>query len=217
MDRDEKMATATEIPIAAAAIHEDTVVPAGEPWSARVGRGDYLRLVDLEGRQAVDFLCFNADDPVERYSATNTLKLAHNIYLGRDSVLWSSRARPMMTVVEDSCGGHDTIYGCCSIELDRLRYGKTKIRGCLSNFESEIAKYGLGPKDIVANVNFFMSAPVASDGAVAIAEGRSKPGDHVDLRAEMDVLVVISNCPECDNPAAGGQPTPVRAIVYTPG
>ncbi len=210
------MATATESPIAAAAIHEDTVVPAGDPWSARIAKGGCLRLVDLEGQQAVDFLCFNADDPAERYSAANTIKLAHNIYLGRDSVLWSSRARPMMTVVEDSCGRHDTIYGCCSIELDKVRYGTTKTRGCRSNFESELAQHGLGPKDIVSNVNFFMSVPVAADGAVAIAEGRSKPGDHVDLRAEMDLLVVISNCPETDNPAAGGQPTPVRAIVYTP-
>ena len=211
------MAKPIESPVAAAAIHEDAVVAAGEPWSARVARGDRLRLIDLEGRQAVDFLCFNADDPAERYSATNTIKLAHNIYLGKDSVLWSARARPMMTIVEDSCGAHDTIYGCCSIALDKVRYGKTKTRGCLSNFESEIAKYGLGPKDIVPNVNFFMYVPVAADGALAIAEGRSKPGDYVDLRAELDLLVVISNCPERDNPAAGGEPTPVRAIVYTPG
>jgi urea carboxylase-associated protein 1 len=211
------MAKATESPIAAAAIHEDAVVPAGEPWSARVGRGDRLRLIDLKGRQAVDFLCFNADDPAERYSATNTVKLGHNIYLGKGSVLWSVRARPMMTIVEDSCGSHDTIYGCCSIELDKLRYGKTKTRGCLSNFESEMARHGLGPRDIVPNVNFFMYVPVAADGALAIAEGRSKPGDYVELRAEMDVLVVISNCPERDNPAAGGEPTPVRAMVYTPG
>jgi uncharacterized protein YcgI (DUF1989 family) len=121
-----------------------------------------------------------------------------------------------MTVVEDSCGRHDTIYGCCSIELDKVRYGTIKTRGCRSNFEYEMAKHGLGPEHIVSNVNFFMSVPVAADGAVTIAEGRSKPGDHVDLRAEMDLLVVISNCPETDNPAAGGQPTPVRAIVYTP-
>lgn len=211
------MATATESLIARATIHEDTVVPACEPWSARVDKGDHLRLIDLEGQQAIDFLCYNADDPVERYSAANTIKLGHNIYLGKDSVLWSSRARPMMTVVEDTCGRHDTLYGCCSIELDKIRYGKTKTQGCLSNFESEAAKHGLGPRDIVPNVNFFMHAPVAADGAVALAEGLSKPGDHVDLRAEMDLLILISNCPERDNPAAGFGPTPVRAVVYTPG
>ena len=211
------MTSATESPIPGAGIHEDTVVPACEPWSARIRKGDRLRLIDLEGRQAVDFLCYSAADPADRYNAANTIKLNNNIYLGRGSVLWSLRARKMMTIVEDSCGCHDTLYGCCSIEIDRVRFGKTKAQGCQSNFEAELAKYGLGEKDVVANVNFFMYVPVAADGALAIAEGRSKPGDYVDLRAEMDLLVVISNCPERDNPAAGFEPTPVRAIVYTPG
>jgi urea carboxylase-associated protein 1 len=211
------MTNATENPIEAAAIHEDTVVPAGEPWSARIAKGDCLRLIDLEGQQAIDFLCYNAEDPGDRYNAANTLKLNNNIYLGQGCVLRSVRAREMMTIVEDTCGRHDTIYGCCSIEIDEVRFGKTKTRACQSNFESELAKHGLGAKDMAANINFFMYVPVAADGAVAIAEGRSKPGDYVDLRAEMDLLVVISNCPETDNLAAGGAPTPVRALVYTPG
>ncbi len=211
------MNTVTESSMPGAAIHEDTVVPACEPWSARLGKGDRLRLIDLEGRQAVDFLCYNAHDPAERYNAANTLKLNNNIYLGAGCVLWSVRAREMMTIVEDTCGAHDTLYGCCSIEIDEVRFGKTNTRGCQSNFEAELAKYGMGAKDMAANINFFMYVPVAADGALAIAEGRSKPGDYVDLRAEMDLLVVISNCPERDNLAAGGEPTPVRAIVYTPG
>ena len=211
------MNTVTEGSIPGATIHEDTVVPAGAPWSARIRKGDRLRLIDLEGRQAVDFLCYDAADPTDRYNAANTIKLNHNIYLGEGCVLWSMRARKMMTIVEDTCGSHDTLYGCCSIEIDEVRYGKTNTRGCQSNFEAELAKHGLGAKDMAANVNFFMYVPVAADGAVAIAEGLSKAGDYVDLRAEMDVLVVISNCPERDNPAAGGAPTPVRAIVYTPG
>ena len=211
------MATAAESPIPAAAIHEDTVVAAGQPWSARVAQGDRLRLIDLEGQQAVDFLCYDAVDPADRYNAANTLKLNNNIYLGAGCVLWSMRARKMMTIVEDTCGRHDTLYGCCSIEVDEIRFGKTKTRACQSNFEAELAKHGLGAKDMAANINFFMYVPVAADGAVAIAEGRSQPGDHVDLRAEMDLLVVISNCPETDNLAAGGRPTPVRAVVYTPG
>ena len=207
----------TEISIPGATIHEDTVVPACAPWSARIQKGDRLRLIDLEGRQAVDFLCYDAADPTDRYNAANTIKLNNNIYLGEGCVLWSMRARKMMTIFEDTCGSHDTLYGCCSIEIDEVRYGKTNTRGCQSNFEAELAKHGLGAKDMAANVNFFMYVPVAADGAVAIAEGLSKAGDYVDLRAEMDVLVVISNCPERDNPAAGGAPTPVRAIVYTPG
>ena len=211
------MNTAIESPIPGAAIHEDTVVPACEPWSARLEAGDRLRLIDLKGRQAVDFLCYNAHDAAERYNAANTLKLNNNIYLGEGSVLWSVRARKMMTIVEDTCGSHDTLYGCCSIEVDEVRFGKTKTQGCQSNFEAELAKHGMGEKDMVANINFFMYVPVEADGAVAIAEGISKPGDYVDLRAEMDLLVVISNCPERDNQAAGFEPTPIRAIVYTPG
>jgi urea carboxylase-associated protein 1 len=215
------MTSATESPtpgasIPGASVHEDTIVPACRPWSARIRKGDRLRLIDLEGQQAVDFLCYGAADPAERYNAANTMKLNKNIYLGQGSVLWSVRARKMMTIVEDTCGRHDTLYGCCSIEVDEVRFGKTKTQGCQSNFEVELAKYGLGEKDMVANINFFMYVPVEADGAVAIAEGLSKPGDHVDLRAEMDLLVVISNCPERDNPAAGFEPTPVRAIVYSP-
>ena len=211
------MTTETESPIPGATIHQDMIVPACEPWSARIRTGEVLRLIDLEGQQAVDFLCYSAANPTERYNAANTIKLNNNIYLGEGCVLWSLRARKMMTIVEDTCGSHDTLYGCCSIEIDEVRFGKTKTRGCQSNFEAELAKHGLGEKDMAANVNFFMFVPVAADGAVAIAEGLSKAGDYVDLRAEMDLLVVISNCPERDNPAAGGAPTPVRAIVYTPG
>lgn len=210
------MATKIDSPVSAAAIHEDAVVPACEPWSVRMRKGDVLRLVDLEGQQAIDFLCYNADSPAERYNAANTMKLNKSIYIGKGSVLWSVRAREMMTVVEDTCGSHDTLAGCCSIEIDEVRFGVTNTRGCQSNFKAELAKYGMGETDIVANINFFMYVPVAADGSVAIADGLSKPGDYVDLRAEMDLLVVISNCPERDNPAAGFKPTPIRALVYTP-
>lgn len=210
------MASETDSPIPGASIHQDTIIPACAPWSARIQKGDMLRLIDLEGRQAVDFLCYNSASPAERYNAANTMKLNKNIYLGKGCVLWSVRARKMMTIVEDTCGSHDTLAGCCSIEIDEVRFGVTNTRSCQSNFEAELAKHGLGEKDIVANISFFMYAPVDADGGVVIAEGLSKPGDYVDLRAEMDLLVVISNCPERDNPAAGFKPTPVRAIVYSP-
>ena len=210
------MVTATDSPIPGATIHQDTVVPACTPWSTHISAGDRLRLIDLEGQQAVDFLCYSAANPADRYNAANTIKLNKSIYLGTGCVLWSVRARKMMTIVEDTCGSHDTLAGCCSIEIDQVRYGVTNTQGCQSNFEAELAKHGMGETDIVANVNFFMYVPVQADGAIAIADGLSKPGDHVDLHAEMDLLVVISNCPERGNPAAGYQPTPVRAIVYTP-
>jgi urea carboxylase-associated protein 1 len=202
--------------IEAKIIHEDSTVPACDSWSAYVKKGDVLRLIDLEGQQAADFLCYNAADTTDRYNAANTIKLNNNIYIGKDSVLWSVRARQMMTVIEDSCGSpHDTLYGCCSIEVDEVRFDKTNTQGCQSNFEAELGKHGMGSKDMAANINFFMNVPVEIDGSIDIAASESKPGDYVELRAEMDVLAVVSNCPERDNNAAGYKPTPIRAIVYT--
>ena len=122
----------------------------------------------------------------------------------------------MMTIIEDTCGYHDTIFGCCSFELDDVRYGERNPECCQRNFERELSKHGLGERDVVSNINFFMNVPVDADGRAAIVDGRSKPGDFVDLRAEMDVLAVASNCPEALNPAAGGKPTPIRAVIYRP-
>lgn len=196
-------------------IIEDTIVPARASWSARIAEGNMLRLVDLEGQQAIDFLCFNAGDPSERYSATNTIKVPCNIYIGEGSVLRSCLARPLMTVVADTCGQHDTIFGCCSYEIDIVRYGRAGPENCRRNFERELEKHGIGPEHIVSNVNFFMHVPVGSDGEARIVEPISRPGDYVDLRAEMDVLAVLSNCPEELNPATGSRgPTPIRAIVW---
>ncbi len=197
-----------------AIVVEDSTVAAGQPWSGQVNQGEHLVLVDLEGQQAIDFLCYNAHDPQERYHAPNTIKLQGNIYLGRNSSLWSVRARKMMTIVEDSCGGHDTIFGCCSFELDDVRYGQRNPRACQQNFESELTRHGLDATAIVPNINFFMRVPVQADGSAVIVDAWSRPGDHVTLRAEMNVLVVISNCPEALNPATGGRPTPVRVIRY---
>lgn len=180
-------------------------------------RGNMLRLIDMEGQQAIDFLCFNADDPSERYHAANTIKAPGNIFVGEGTVLRSSLARPMMTVVADTCGRHDTIFGCCSFEIDEVRYGKVNTECCQGNFERELAKHGVGPEHIVSNVNFFMYVPVGPDGEAQIMDSLSKPGDYVDLRAEMDVLAVLSNCPEVLNPATGDRgPTPIRAIVWSP-
>jgi urea carboxylase-associated protein 1 len=198
-----------------ATIIEDTIVPASMPWSGVIRQGQFLRLVDIEGQQAIDFLCYNLEDPSERYHAPNTIKIPGQIYLGEGSVLWSVRARKMMTIVEDTCGGHDTIFGCCSFALDEVRYGATNPRCCQQNFEQELATHGLGPRDVVPNVNFFMRVPVGPDGEAMIVDGISRPGDYVDLRAEMDILAVLSNCPEALNPATGSGPTPIRAIIYS--
>lgn len=196
---------------------EDTIVPPRAPWSARLKAGQFLRLIDLEGQQAVDFLCFGTEpfrDQVERYHMQNTIKIPKRIYIGKGSVLYSQFARPMMTVIADSAGGHDTIFGCCSFDVDRIRYGKTNAECCQRNFEREMARHGVGPEHVVPNVNFFMNVPVGTGGEAEIVDSQSRPGDYVDLRAEMDVLAVLSNCPQELNPAAGDGPTPIRAIVW---
>lgn len=196
---------------------DDRTIPPGGEWSGIVRRGQILRLVDLEGQQAVDFLCYDAADPSERYNAADTMKLAGTIFLTTGHRLYSDMGRPLFTIVADTVGRHDTIGGCCSAESNRLRYGVEGTPNCRDNFLRALARFGLGKKDIVANVNFFMNVPVGADGAMAIAAGPSRPGDYVDLRAEMDVLAALSNCPQIYNPASGGRPTPIRLVISEPG
>ena len=175
----------------------DEIIPARAGWSRELKRGQVLRLIDLEGKQAVDFLCYNARDHEDRYAAADTMKINGNIFIRKGTVIYSVNCNPMFTVVDDTCGFHDTIGGCCSSALNRKRYG-------------------MGPRDMVANLNFFMYVPVAADGAMDMGPSISKPGDYIDLRAEMDVLAVVSNCPQVNNPVNDYNPTPVRAIVYQP-
>ena len=196
---------------------EDTIVPARGSWSRSIAKGERLRIVDLEGKQAVDFLCYNAHDHADRYAAADTMKInPAGIFLSTGTVLYSVGLTPLFTIVADTCGKHDTIGGCCSAESNRLRYGVDGTPNCRDNFLRALARFGLGKKDIVANVNFFMNVPVEPDGAMAIADGYSKAGDYVDLRAETDVLVAISNCPQVHNPCNGGRPTPIRLLTYAP-
>ena len=191
-------------------------INAGGRFSTRLEPGDVLRIVDLEGQQAVDFLAFAADLPADRYNAANTMKINGNIYLGKGAKLYSDRAQALLTIVDDTVGRHDTIGGCCSAWSNFARYGLKDTPGCHANFVAELACWSLGPSDVVANVNFFMNVPVRQDGAMAIEAGLSKPGDYVDLRAEMPVIAVMSNCPQQNNPAAGFGPTPVEVIVTRP-
>ncbi len=197
-------------------ILHDEIVPARAPWSRVVRQGETLRIVDLEGNQAVDCLLYNPRDMAERYSASDTMVGQRNIFLGKGSRLLSCEGNPMMTIVEDSCGNHDTIGGACSAESNTLRYGHhTKHQhACVDNFLREHAKRGGGKRDLVSNINWFMYVPVEADGSLGIVDGVSAPGKFVDLRAEMDVLVVVSNCPQINNPCNGFDPTPVRMIVY---
>jgi len=195
---------------------EDRTIPANGDWSGRMRAGQVLRLVDLEGQQAIDFLCYSAADPSERYNAADSLKLAGSLFLTTGHGLYSDMGRRLFTIVADTCGRHDTIGGCCSAESNRLRYGVEGTPNCRDNFLRALARLGLGKKDIVANVNFFMNVPAGPDGALAIAPGLSRPGDYVELRAETDVLAALSNCPQIYNPASGYRPTPIRLVLYDP-
>lgn len=197
-------------------ILHDEIVPARAPWSRVVRRGETLRIVDLEGNQAVDCLLYNPHDMAERYSAADTMVSQRNIFLGKGSRLLSCEGSVMMTIVADSCGNHDTIGGACSAESNTLRYGHhTKHQhACVDNFLREQARHGGGKRDLVSNINWFMYVPVEEDGSLGIVDGVSAPGKFVDLRAEMDTLVVVSNCPQINNPCNGFNPTPVRMIVY---
>jgi urea carboxylase-associated protein 1 len=194
----------------------DSIVPAGRPWGHLVRRDEILRLVDLEGQQAVDFLCFDAAEPSDRYSATNTIKVQGNIYVGTGTVLYSDRGAALFTLIRDTCGRHDTIYGCCSEANNFLRYGVRNTSSCYANFGEILEQFGLDERSIVGNVNFFMSVPVLPDGSAGVADGVSPAGSLVELRAERDVLAVLSNCPQMHNPCNGYNPTPIRASIYRP-
>lgn len=197
-------------------IVEDRVLPAGADWSATLEPGRVLRIVDLEGRQAVDFLCYDADDPADRYNAADTMKYAKNIYLTTGHGIYTTRARKLFTIVADTAGGHDTIGGCCSAASNRFRYGVENTPNCYDNFLRALARHGMGAHDIVANINFFMNVPVQADGTMGIVDGKSKVGDYVELRVEHRALAIISNCPQTHNPCNGFNPTPIRVVVYEP-
>ena len=196
-------------------IVHDVIVPARAPWLHHVAAGQTLRIVDLEGNQAVDFLLYATADDAERYSAQDTVAAQGNLFLRKGTVLRSTEGRAMMTIAATSVDYHDTIGGACSCESNTLRYGHhTKSEhACVENFLEANLTEGRGKRDIVSNINFFMNVPVEPDGSLGIVDGISAPGLTVDLYAEMDVTVVVSNCPQINNPCNGFNPTPVRMIV----
>ena len=197
------------------AIVHDEIVRARAPWTHVVKAGQTLRIVDLEGNQAVDFLLYAAADDAERYSAQDTIAHQANVFLRTGTRLLSNEGRPMMTIIDSAVDYHDTIGGACSCESNTLRYGHhTKAQhACVENFLDANVRAGRGKRDMVPNINFFMNVPVEADGALGIVDGISAPGLTVDLRADMDVIVLVSNCPQINNPCNGFNPTPVRMIV----
>jgi uncharacterized protein len=194
----------------------EQIVPAGQPWSSIIRQGQRLRIIDIEGDQGVDFLCYAAANPEERYSAANTLKKSKTLLLTRGHTLYSDVARPLMTIVADTCGVHDTIGGCCSAPSNEMLYGVKNMPGCRENFLQELAKHGLGRRDIVANLNFFCNVPVHERNRLdplTFANSPSRPGDFIELRADTDVIAIVSNCPQVNNPCNNGRPTPIKVVI----
>jgi urea carboxylase-associated protein 1 len=196
----------------------DDIVAAREPWSGIVPAGGTLEIVDLHGNQAVDCLFYLAADTAERYSAPDTVARQGAIFLTTGSELRSNLGRTLLTVTADDVGRHDTLGGACSKESNTLRYGHhTKAQhACVENFLAEGALWGLGKRDLVSNINWYMNVPVEEDGTLGIVDGISAPGRSLLLRAEVEVLALISNCPQINNPCNGFNPTPVRVVVSAP-
>jgi urea carboxylase-associated protein 1 len=201
------------------------VIAAGEPWMGRVRRGQCFRIVDLHGNQAVDTLFYRADTLEERYSAQDTIREQGNIYLTSGSVLLSNEHNAMLTIVADTCGRHDTLGGACSAESNTVRYAleKRDMHSCRDNFLLALAHWGasygrdFGKRDLSSNINFFMNVPVTPQGKLTFADGISAAGRYVEMRAEMDVTVLISNCPQLNNPCNAYNPTPVEVLIWDAG
>jgi uncharacterized protein len=214
LNGDAKMRAATAIP---GKTVKDTIVAAGaNNYVSEIPRGRHLRIIDIGGQQAVDFLAFDLANPEVRYNNANSIKLNRTIYVTNGFKLYSDVADVLMTVVEDTVGRHDTIGGACSSQVNKLRYGISGTCACRDNFLTALKQRGMSARDIHANVNFFMNVPVQADGSAEIIEGLSTPGDFVELKAEKDTLVVMSNCPQFYNPCSGWNPTPIQIIEWDP-
>ncbi len=200
----------------------DEICPAGEPWSKVIQQGQIFRIVDLEGNQAVDTLFFNAHAPQERYSASDTIRNQSNLYLTTNSKLYSNVGNILLTIIADTCGRHDTLGGACAAESNTVRYALEKfpMHSCRDNFLYALAtepifnQLGMDKRDLPSNINFFMNVPVTESGDLTFSDGVSAPGKYVEMRAEMDVLVLISNCPQLNNPCNAYNPTPIRLLVW---
>jgi urea carboxylase-associated protein 1 len=194
-------------------------VRAGDYFLDRIDAGQVIRIVDVEGNEAADTLFYAAADPAERYSASDTVRGQGNVYLGTGSKLRSTRDRVMLEIVADTCGRHDTLGGACASESNTVRYDLERrcMHSCRDNWLCALTdhpEYGIDKRDITHNINFFMNVPVTPEGHLSFEDGISGPGKYVELQAEMDVVVLISNCPQLNNPCSGFNPTPLEVIIW---
>ena len=194
------------------------IVRAGDHWSRAIRRGQIFRIVDLEGNQAADTLFYDLHDPASRYSASDTVRRQSALYLTTGTALVSTRGDVLLTIVADTCGRHDTLGGACSRESNTMRYAHEKepMHACRDSFirGAQECGCGLGKRDITCNINFFMNVPVTPDGRLTFADGVSGSGRDVEMRAERDVLALISNCPQLNNPCNAYNPTPIEVMIW---
>ena len=195
------------------------VVPAGDYFMQVVKQGQTFRILDLEGNQAADTLFYNANDPGERYSAMDTIREQGNIYLSAGSRLLSNLGNVMLEIVADTCGRHDTLGGACATESNTVRYALEKkcMHACRDSWMLAVAQhaeFGMTKRDITHNINFFMNVPVTADGKLTFEDGISDAGKYVEMKACMDVIVLISNCPQLNNPCNAYNPTPIEILVW---
>lgn len=194
-------------------------VAAGDYFLGEIKQGQTFRIVDLEGNQAADVLFYNAQDPTERYSAMDTIRTQGNLYLTAGTKLISNANRELLEIVADTCGRHDTLGGACATESNTVRYSLEKrcMHACRDSWMLAIAErpeYRISKRDITHNINFFMNVPVTSDGGLTFEDGISAPGKYVELKAKMDIVMLISNCPQLNNPCNGYNPTPIEVLVW---
>ena len=199
------------------AIYNETIL-AGDGWMHELLPGQVLRIVDLEGNQAADTLIYNADHPEDHYSAVATIAAQQNIYLTTGSILRSESGSALMTIVADTCGRHDTVGGSCSAQSNTVRYAHEKLHmhNCRDTFMLQLSKHNESytKRDLAPNINFFMNVPVTPEGGLEFADGVSAPGCYVELRSECRTMVLISNCPQLNNPCNAYNPTPVQVLIW---
>ncbi len=197
------------------------MIPAGDYWVKTIAKDQVFRIVDLEGNQAADTLFFSAADPAERYSAVDTIREQGNVYLSTGTRLLSTECNVMLEIVADLVGQHDTLGGACATESNTVRYAleKRTMHACRDSWLLAIAEHEdlkLAKRDITHNINFFMNVPVTPEGGLTFADGVSGPGKYVEMRAAMDVIALISNCPQLNNPCNGYNPTPLEVLIWDP-
>ncbi len=196
-----------------------TVIPAGDYWIHRVAKSQSFRIVDVEGNQSADTLFFSAADPADRYSAVDTIRAQGNVYLTAGSELLSTTGNVLARIVADTVGRHDTLGGACAAESNTVRYAldTRTMHSCRDSYLLAVAangQFGLSKRDLTHNINFFMNVPVTADGGLQFADGLSGPGQYVEMEAAMDLIVLISNCPQLNNPCNAYNPTPLEILVW---